>query len=206
MNKNKNWNYVFPKIAHLFKGKKCTFPVFHNFEFWMIYITQVMLVGKCGWHFAVRILLKYIKSTFFSSNHWVGNFIKKCTYTTGTWRNNNVIVTPKRRCDVIMTLLRRVSGGYALIYLVELPNSFPMNSVDKWEYIFIKFDWFDCSLKVVHSNSISYEIALFWSWKNMNTMAPSGWQAIASTRFNFGFALHLFVIRPKSYRKLFHDS
>ena len=39
-----------------------------------------------------------------------------------------------------MTLLRRVSGGYALIYLVELPNSFPTNSVDKWEYIFIKFD------------------------------------------------------------------
>ena len=157
---------------------------------------------------SVSIRVKRENSTILTHYYGdnIGNFIQKCTYTTGTWRNNNVIMTTKRQCDVIMTLLRRVSGGSALIYLVELPNSFPTNSVDKWEYNFINLINSSVHKKVVHSNSISYGIVMFWSWNDMNTLAPSEWQAIASTRFNFGFALHLFVIRPKSNRKLFPDS
>ena len=133
----------FPKISPCLQVKNALFQIFITLNFEWYTLLKLCLLENVAGILQSEFYWNILKAPFFikslgGDNN--GNFIQKCTYTTGIWRNNNVIMTQKRRCDIIITLLRRVSGGYALIYLVELPNSFPTNSVDKWEYIFIKFD------------------------------------------------------------------
>ena len=50
----------------------------------------------------------------------VNPLIQAMVLPTGTWRNNNVIMMSKPRCDVIVTLLlRRVPTGYDLWWLIR---------------------------------------------------------------------------------------
>ena len=71
----------------------------------------------------------YIKKIRDFNDHWKGSRLDKlchvpCRYTMNTWRNNNGIITSKRRFDVEMTLLlHRVSAEYLYIFLLSMHNT-----------------------------------------------------------------------------------
>ena len=73
-----------------------------------------------------KIWIKLTKRT----TYWFRKFSYSVPIPAGTRRNNNVIVTSKRRFDVIITLLlRQVPAGMTLTCVFHFA-SYPLNGVD----------------------------------------------------------------------------
>ena len=68
---------------------------------------------------------------------------------TDTWRNNNIVITPKRLCDVIMTLfLRHVSAGMGSICRLtkrvsksDLIHCYELLLETRWIFIRLSESW-----------------------------------------------------------------
>ena len=105
------------QIIWVHYGLKVLFVCLHMFHYhYSVDLSEIIEYIKCSlgiflWSVCLRLspfsessFMQYIRLIVFVR---VSHETKVCTVcltiTTDTWRNNNVIITSKRRCDVVLT-------------------------------------------------------------------------------------------------------